>query len=72
MQHTYVHRNLNEVFGDILKPIISHEKEPFAEDKIRVNGDFSCNIPKKVFTNGQLFKTFIIEMLQYLRDAISN
>ncbi len=72
LQHTYVHRNLNEVFGDILKPIISHEKEPFAEGKIRVNGDFSCNIPKKVFTNGQPFNTFIIDMLQYLRDAISN
>ncbi|WP_298062799.1 hypothetical protein [uncultured Rikenella sp.] len=72
LQHTYVHRNLNEVFGDILKPIISHEKEPFAEDKIRVNGDFSCNIPKKVFANGQPFNTFITDMLQYLRDAISN
>lgn len=72
LKHTYVHRNLNEVFGDILKPIIGHEKEPTEEDKIRIKGDFSCDISKTVFTNGQPFNAFIIDMIQYLRDTISN
>lgn len=72
LEHTYVHQNLNEAFGDILKPIISHEKEPFAEDKIRVNGDFSCDIPKKVFISGQHFNSFMASLIEYLRGKISN
>ena len=70
--HTYVHINIGELLSPIVSPIIKEEDAFNTEDDstIRVRGDLSSYIPKKVFVKGTPFADFISDLVSQLKHMI--
>lgn len=73
--HTYIHTNIGEILSPALSPIIK-EEDAFNniedDSNIKIRGDLSSYIPKKVFVNGTSFKEFIRTLMTQLRDEIAD
>jgi hypothetical protein len=71
LAHTYVHTNIGELLAPTISPIIKEEELYYFDDSnIRVRGELSSYIPKKVFVTGQPFKQFMDDLNVKLREII--
>lgn len=72
LAHTYVHTNIGELLEPTISPIIKEEELTLLDDSnIRVRGELSSYIPKKVFVRGRPFYEFMADLNVQLREIIS-
>ena len=72
LANTYVHTNIGELLAPTISPIIKEEEFTLSDDSsIRVRGELSSYIPKRVFVKGQPFKTFMDDLNVKLREIIN-
>lgn len=72
LAHTYVHTNIGELLEPTISPIIKEEEFTLQDDSnIRVRGELSSYIPKKVFVRGRPFYEFMADLNVQLREIIS-
>jgi hypothetical protein len=69
--NTYVNNNIGYAFKSIVSSLIQQEDDSTIkeDDTIKVHGDLSCNISKKVFKNGMPFAKFIEQLKSDLERA---
>ena len=72
LANTYVHTNIGELLAPTISPIIKEEELTLFDDSsIRVRGELSSYIPKRVFVKGQPFKIFMDDLNVKLREIIN-
>ena len=70
--HTYVHTKIGERLAPTISPIIEEEKVTLQDESdIRVRGELSSYIPKKIFIKGEPFKEFVKDLVQKLQNIIT-
>ena len=70
--HTYVHTNIGERLAPTISPIIEEEKVTLQDESdIRVRGELSSYIPKKIFVKGESFMSFIEGLNKKLKQMIT-
>ena len=72
LANTYVHTNIGELLAPTISPIIKEEEQTLFDDSnIRVRGELSSYIPKRVFVKGRPFRIFMDDLNVKLREIIS-
>lgn len=74
INNTHVHLYIANEIRDIMSGIISADDKFALEDNeqqgITMGGDYRCNIPKKVFINGESFDNLINAIIEKIRCSL--
>lgn len=72
LAHTYVHTNIGEILSPTVSPVIRHEDDATINEQssIKVYGNFTCDIPKRLFIKGMLFNDFMRQLKATLKEMI--
>lgn len=73
LAHTYVHTNIGEILSPTISSVVRHEDDTTinGQSAIKVYGNFTCDIPKYIFTKGMLFNDFMQQLKTMLKEMIN-